>query len=933
MINYTRVVKFKPNQSNQVPNIFFITDTDESKKYQCSFAIDGSIPPIIPKLVDGLPPLPPPITISNYGSFEILPTAPHDYPTNDSHEPSFFFDGINFYCPSPYDEKYINNPGLVRYIMNTWMETLVFNPNIIQNNIIKIKLNDIIFPVIITSHPVITISPFNYECYESPDSHEITTLTFNINSDDVVSQDQTIHWRVSPTDLENNSINNFTLAKTFGDTYPEGNAIIKNNTNTIQIQIQITGNTLDIDRNFYIVLTTNDTNIVVDPKYGTATVKIKKFIHSNTTLKYKSNMHLFDYLAPINTIEGSRTGEVTDLYFSISIDKPLIRLSESLTWEVLPTGNHPVNSTDFFNNELPSGTIDLIQTKTDGYNFVIQINQDTDVEFDETFRVAITNYSPGLLLGKYNYADVIIKNDDYSYLSLPNEITVNEGDTLYIPIMVNKPFVLNSKVDWYVSNTKADGTNKIIDFPPANVITTTSGTIHFDPLVSFDPIYNDYFIEIKITNDIIYGDSNFYVNLKNPTGNMKLGNNISTLITINDIPNAIASIEDLNPSGIFDGFVGQITPYPFVINLNRNVDVQQKIYWKVNILGTANTYAQIKDFTNSSLLSGYIYTTNNILSYQINDLKIAGPNKPTKDRTFDVILYGPSNHLNLDPINYKFTGFLKNDHLTIPLVSIYRTSQYSITPPEPDINNAATYINWPFEITTDLPVSDDEWVDWQLTPVSTNNNYPVNISDFYQEIAYPQGRINFHHNVPTDNIITDINISSNNTVLPTRTFQITLMSCSGGISINTNSNYIMGEIVATHFNTNIITNFTVAPTDIQYISEPPIGNVILPFTITITEDVTFPENVFWTVESVGAAGVDSVIPTYFTYSDLHANLLPKGSVQFKYGTKSIDVTDLKIKAGIHLQRNASLQITLSVDPNGKIKLGTNSLIAAIIQPL
>lgn len=926
MINYTRVVKFIPNIPNQVPSIFFITDTDESKRYICKFSIDGSEIPKNPILIPGLSPLSP------YGSFAISLLVPHDYPTNDAHEPSFHFDGIHFYCPSPFDEKYISKPGLVRYIMNTWMETLVFTPSIVQNNKIQIKLNDITFPVIFTSYPVITISPHSYEFFESPDENEFTILTFDIISDDILNQDQTINWKVSKTDLENNIINNFIDVSSFGDEYPSGSVIILKKTKKIQIQISVKGNTLDIDRNFYVILSTDDTNIVVDPFYGSANVKIKKFIHSRLTLKYKSNLTLFDYLAPLNVIEGNRTGELTYIYFTVSIDKPLIRTSEQITWQVLPTGLHPVNNEDFFNNELPTGIINIYQNKLNNYNFVVQINQDFDVEFDETFRVIISEYSPGLSLGIYNYVDVIIKNDDYSYLSIPNEMVVNEGDILYIPILISRPFVLNSSVEWYIDAKMSNGTNVIIDYPPANVVVIKSGIIKFDPLASFDPLYNDYYIELKINNDIIYNDCRFYVNLKNPTGNMKLGNNITTLVTIINLPNAKVSINDLTGGGIYDGFVGQITPYPFSINLNRNVDFQQKVYWQVIFLGSGQIYAQVKDFTSSSVTSGYILTQPNILTYQINNLKVIGPNKPTKDRTFKVELYNPSNHLDLDD-NYYFTGLLMNDHLIVPAVSIIRTSSYSITPPNAAEDGSVTYITWSFKITTDLSVVDDEWVDWEVSGVDTNGTYPVNINDFYQETNFPKGRVNFYNNVPTENIV-NLYIASNNTVQPTRTFQITLTSCSDGISINTNSEQIKGEIIAVHFNPTIIANFTVTPIDVQYIREPISESVILPFTIIISDDVVYPESVFWTVESVGAVGVDSVIPSYFTYSDIpgNENKLPQGSVEFKFGTKSIDVKDLKVKSGIHLQRNASLQISLSVDPVGMIKSGQNKLIAAIIQP-
>ncbi|MBE9241797.1 hypothetical protein IQ217_06405 [Synechocystis salina LEGE 00031] len=84
--------------------------------------------------------------------------------------------------------------------------------------------------------------------------------------------------------------------------------------------------------------------------------------------------------------------------------------TNNVNWEVTGTGNNPVNANDFVGGVLPSGVVSFAAGET---NKVITVNVqgDTTVEANETFRVNLSNPTNGATITTAN-AEGIITNDD-----------------------------------------------------------------------------------------------------------------------------------------------------------------------------------------------------------------------------------------------------------------------------------------------------------------------------------------------------------------------------------------------------------------------------------------------------------------------------------------------------------------------------------------
>lgn len=152
----------------------------------------------------------------------------------------------------------------------------------------------------------------------------------------------------------------------------------------------------------------------------------------------------------------------------------------------------------------------------------VPLSNDSSVEGDETFTVALTNITgTAAILGSYTNSTVTIKDNDSVFNVLTNAMSAAENvGTTVVTVRRTGGVVATATVQFASANgTATAGTD----------YTANSGTL------TFKPGETNKTISIKITNDTAAeSDETLTVTLSNPTGESTVGTNSVTTITIID---------------------------------------------------------------------------------------------------------------------------------------------------------------------------------------------------------------------------------------------------------------------------------------------------------------------------------------------------------------------------------------------------------------
>lgn len=127
-------------------------------------------------------------------------------------------------------------------------------------------------------------------------------------------------------------------------------------------------------------------------------------------------------LNPSTVSHDEADAGVVNYVFTLSLAEPAAQAG-SVSWAVTGSGDHPANASDFQGGVLPAGAVNFAvgdQTKT----IVIKVAGDTTPEFDETFRLTLSN--PIGVTFQNSTATGVIRNDD-------GEIDPNAGQMLTSP--------------------------------------------------------------------------------------------------------------------------------------------------------------------------------------------------------------------------------------------------------------------------------------------------------------------------------------------------------------------------------------------------------------------------------------------------------------------------------------------------------------------
>jgi Leucine-rich repeat (LRR) protein len=172
-----------------------------------------------------------------------------------------------------------------------------------------------------------------------------------------------------------------------------------------------------------------------------------------------------------------------------------------------------------------SGTLNWSDGDASDKTFTVDINDDTDVEGDETFNLTLTNATGGATIGDPSTAEVTIVDKPVNHGTLqfsPATYSVNE-DGVSVEITVTRVNGSNGAVS--VNYSSSDGTATAGDDYNA-----VSGTLNWK-----DGNSNDKKITVSITNDNdVEGDETFNLTLTNATGGATIGDPSTAEVTIVD---------------------------------------------------------------------------------------------------------------------------------------------------------------------------------------------------------------------------------------------------------------------------------------------------------------------------------------------------------------------------------------------------------------
>ncbi len=159
--------------------------------------------------------------------------------------------------------------------------------------------------------------------------------------------------------------------------------------------------------------------------------------------------------------------------------------------------------------------------------FVIPINNDTNIEGNETFTVALTNAASGGILGTITNATVTILDNDSTFDLLTNAVSVLESvGTNIVTVRRTGGVAGPATVDYQTANGTA---SSLGDYRSA------SGTL------TFAANETNKTISIVITNDtLVEASEDFTLTLSAPTGEAVLTTNNVVTVTILDNDNVIA---------------------------------------------------------------------------------------------------------------------------------------------------------------------------------------------------------------------------------------------------------------------------------------------------------------------------------------------------------------------------------------------------------
>ena len=394
-----------------------------------------------------------------------------------------------------------------------------------------------------------------------------------------------------------------------------GSATIDGGELTTSIMINISDDTLvENDETFYLEISSPQPNIQITRARATATIKI-------------------DDLPSLSITDATALEDAGQIEFIVSLNA-LFPGSNLVSFDYLTIDDSAIAGTDY-TSKTGSATIDSGKLTT---SIMIEINDDSEIEDDETFYLEISSPQPNIPISRAR-ATATIKIDELPSLSITDATAFEDAGSMKFRVSLSEAFPGNLvSFDYRTIDDSAiagtDYTSK-----------TGSATIASGELTTS--------ILINISNDtLVEDDEIFYLEISSPQPNIPISRARATAtIKISDLSLAIADATALESAGQIE----------FIVSLNALFPGSKAVSFNYHTLGASSAIAGT-DYTSkagSATIDGG-KTTTNILIDIIDDTRV-------EDEEFFYLVIS-ENQLDIPIIKPQARGRIKIDDL--PSLSI-----------------------------------------------------------------------------------------------------------------------------------------------------------------------------------------------------------------------------------------------------------------------
>ena len=396
-----------------------------------------------------------------------------------------------------------------------------------------------------------------------------------------------------------------------------GSATIDIGELTTSIMINISDDTLvENDETFYLEIS-NPSNATIDKNRARATATIEN-----------------DDLPSLSITDATAFEDAGSMKFTVSLSEAFPGNIVSFDYRTIDTGS-AIAGTDY-TSKTGSATIDSGKLTT---SIMIEINDDSEIEDDETFYLEISSPQPNIQISRAR-ATATIKIDELPSLSITDATAFESAGSIKLRVSLSEAFPGNLvSFDYRTIDDSAiagtDYTSK-----------TGSATIASGELTTS--------ILINISNDtLVEDDEIFYLEISSPQPNIPITRARATAtIKISDLSLAIADATALESAGQIE----------FIVSLNALFPGSKAVSFNYHTLGASSAIAGA-DYTSVVAGSATIdggKTTTSILIDIIDDTRV-------EDEEFFYLVIS-ENQLDIPIIKPQARGRIKIDDL--PSLSI-----------------------------------------------------------------------------------------------------------------------------------------------------------------------------------------------------------------------------------------------------------------------
>jgi len=687
-----------------------------------------------------------------------------------------------------------------------------------------------------------------------------TSFTFTVSLDKAGVVSQTVNWAVAGSGAQAAN------AADFGGAFPTGSVTfaVGETSQTVTVSVS-TDTTVELDEGFSVGLSGASPGLVI----GTAV--------ANGTIQ-NDDRSIVSIMA-LSAVKPEGNSGSTSFTFRVSLDQAAV-IGQTVDWSVTGSGTHAANAADFGVSQT-SGNLTFAAgeiTKT----VTVSVSADTTVEQDEDFTVALSNVSPGMILGTSS-ASGTIQNDDRSTVSIAAAVQgVAEGDSGPTPftftITLDQAGVTSQSVEWALVGSGTQPA-EAADFGGA----LPSGSVAFAAGETVQTV------TIGVSGDTtLEASEGFTVALAHPSSGLALGAAASVSATIVNDDGLIVSIHDLSAIKV-EGDDGQAF-FTFTVRLNHLIEIDgPTIDWSVT--GSGDHPADGADF--GGLFPSGTITFGPNQQVVVVTVLVSGDTLVELDETFAVTLSNPGDGLSIGVEAAQ--GIIENDDLAI--VSIAAASAV-----QPEGNSGGTTA-FTFEVSLDQASVTAQSVGWSVAGIGV---HAASIADLAG--GFSSGSLTFAAGETIQTVT--VHVAADDAVEHDEGFAVTLTNASAGLAF--------GTISAT--GTILNDDRPVASIDAvsASLTEGDSGTRSFTFTVSLDQAGLTSETLDWAVAGSGPHGADA--------DDFGGNPT-SGSLTFAVGETS-KVVVVTVSGDSEVEPDEAFTVVLSNASPG-LALGTISAGATI----